>query len=99
MDCVQLEFNFDNVDPRDLHLAQMQRQLDAACESMGKVRRKMFSELGEFKHVVESLVRENAQLKHQIMKLSGQKTEWRYWTNEFLLEECPQPVDIQSALL
>lgn len=88
MNLTQLEFNFENLHPKDLHLAQMQKQIDAACESMGKVRRKMFKELSVFKGQIDDLQQENARLKHQVLQLSGQKLEWKYWTNDQLFEVC-----------
>ncbi len=93
----QLEFNLDNLSPKDLHLAQMQKQLDEACQSMGKVRRKMFAELGTFKHELERLMQENSQLKHQMMLMAGQKVEWSYWKDECLFKIC-EPSEESRAM-
>lgn len=60
---MQLYLNLDNVPEEDHHLAMMQRQIDELVESMGKVRRKMFAELGEVKRICADLQAENANLK------------------------------------
>lgn len=98
MDSAQLEFNFDNMSPKDLLLAQMQKQLDEACTSMGKVRRKMFAELGEFRRQVDLLLQENAKLKHQMMKMAGQKTDWAYWKDECLFMVCEPSESPEESL-
>ncbi|MFI5420119.1 MAG: hypothetical protein ACHQ1H_04050 [Nitrososphaerales archaeon] len=60
---IQLEFNFDNKTPDELRLSLMQAQIDQMGDSMGKVRRKMFAELGEMKKVCAVLQQENDELK------------------------------------
>lgn len=63
---MQLYLNLDNVTEEEHHLAMMQRQIDELVESMGKVRRKMFAELGEVKRICEDLKEENANLRQAL---------------------------------
>lgn len=63
---MQLYLNLDNVTEEEHHLAMMQRQIDELVESMGKVRRKMFAELGEVKRQVADLQEENANLRQAL---------------------------------
>lgn len=63
---MQLYLNLDNVSEQEHHLAMMQRQIDELVESMGKVRRKMFAELGEVKRICADLKEENAHLRQAL---------------------------------
>jgi hypothetical protein len=60
---MQLYLNLDNLTEEEHYLATMQRQIDELVESMGKVRRKMFAELGEVKKICSDLKEENAHLR------------------------------------
>lgn len=72
---VQLEFNFDDKNPEEMQLHLMQKQIDEFCQSMDKVRRKLFSELGEMKKVCASLQKENEDLKATLKEIKHGKTQ------------------------
>lgn len=84
MEAIQLELNLDNLEGNELTFSQMQKQIDDACESMGKVRRKMFAELGEVKKLVNLLQIENNELKEQLKNLKKEKNNWSYQHNGYL---------------
>ena len=87
MNAIQLEFNIESV-PEDEHrMSQMQKQIDDAVESMGKVRRRMFHELGAMKQAIAALQAENIELKQMVRKLTNQKIEWIYGEKEQLFTE------------
>lgn len=90
MDPIQLELNFQEKSFEEMTLISMQKQLDAMSESMGKVRRKLFGEMGEMKKLYAVLFQENEQLKSQIRTLAPQKTEWIYGNGENLFDICDQ---------
>lgn len=81
---VQLEFNLDNKSPEEVKEAIMQKQIDEACESMDKVRRKLFAELGQLKKEWAQLKQENEELKKDMGVLKNQKIEWTYGQNGLL---------------
>lgn len=83
MNAIQLELNIDNRSREDMRLYYMQMQLDAACESMDRTRKKLFAELGQLKKQYADLVRANAELK---ASLRTEKQEWRYLDNDCLFE-------------
>ena len=83
---LQLELNIDNLSPNDFALQQMQRQIDDACESMAKVRRKMFAELGQLKKQMAILQKENAELSALIDSLGDKKIEWDYHRDDCLFD-------------
>ena len=87
---IQLEFNLENLPPEQLTLSIMQNQLHVLNESMGKVRRKLFAELGEVKRLYLQMKTENDELKSKIHLLGHAKTEWLYQTNDSLFEMCDQ---------
>ncbi len=82
MNSIQLEFNLEDLSEKDLALLQMQRQINSACESMNKVRKKMFSELGELKKVISVLKQENIDLRQKLKE----RTEWIYHKDDCLFE-------------
>ena len=63
---IQLEFNLDDKDPADLELYVIQKQIDNISESMGKMRRRLFAEMGELKKIVGLLQKENAFLRSKV---------------------------------
>ena len=67
-------------------LSLMQKQIDEMRESMGKVRRKMFAELGEVKKMHDTLIKEYADLKTSVSAMLNQKTEWLYQNGDTLFE-------------
>ncbi len=86
-DNIQLELNFQEKSIQEMTLISMQTQLDAMQESMHKVRKKLFGELGEVKKLYAALFQENETLKIKINSLSNEKTEWFYKTEDALFEE------------
>lgn len=86
-DNIQLELNFQEKSFEEMTLISMQKQLDAMHESMGKVRRKLFGELGEVKKQFSALLSENEVLKYKLNSLCHEKTEWFYKTGDALFEE------------
>ncbi len=83
---IQLELNFQDKTPDQMTLSLMQKQIDEMSESMGKVRRKMFAELGEVKKMHDRLIKEHADLQSSISTMLNQKTEWLYQSGESLFE-------------
>lgn len=84
---IQLEFNLDEKSSDQMHIFHMQKQIDEMGESMGKVRRRLFSELGEMKKLFANLQRENDELKNMIKELKNEdQTEWAYCQNGYLFD-------------
>ncbi len=83
MNAIQLEFNLDDFDEYDIRLSCMQKQLDAMNESMGKVRRKIFAEVGELKKLIHCLQQENELLKNRL-NMENPKIGWDYSKNHEL---------------
>jgi regulator of replication initiation timing len=83
MEATQLELNLQDLSPQELKMHQMQAQIDAACDSMGKVRRKLFAEWGETKKEIAALRLEKAELREKLSAPS-KKTEWIYGHGEHL---------------
>jgi hypothetical protein len=91
MTATQLELNLQS-DSEDLKFCLVQNQIDAINDSMGKVRRKLFSELGEIKKMFFELKKENEFLKAEVKSLKNETTEWNYGTGDCLFDvrECAQ---------
>ena len=77
MNEIQLEFNIDEKSDVELKLGYMQKKLEEMHESMGKVRRKLFSEMTEIK-------KENLRMKQIIEDLSNEKITWVYGEGDSL---------------
>jgi len=86
MSDIQLELNIDNKTPQELQFLLMQQQIDNLADSMGKVRRKLFSELGEIKKLYFDVQKENEELKAKLQELCYGKTEWIYGQNGCLFD-------------
>lgn len=78
MNYIQLELNIENNSSEQIELSLMQKQIDKMEDSMGKVRRRLFSELGEMKKICVNLKKENEELKSILKELKNEKTEWTY---------------------
>lgn len=78
MTAVQLEFNIENKSDEELRFDMMQKQIDAFCDSMGKVRKKLFAEQTELKKLCAKLHAENQQMKDILDKIHHEKIEWVY---------------------
>lgn len=83
---MQLEFNLENKSKADVKLACMQKQIDNTIESMGKVRRKLFSQMGELKKEMAELKVENESLKEKVRLLNDEKIEWEYKKEDCLFD-------------
>lgn len=83
---IQLQLNLENESPENLKLNAMQKQIDVMNESVGKVRKKLFAELGEFKKLLHLLKGENENLKQSIREIKGEKIEWLYTQEDSLFE-------------
>lgn len=86
MNAIQLEFNLENESETDVKHSIMQKQLDEMHESMGKVRRKLFSEMGEMKKLYICLKNENDELKRKLKDIRNEKTEWIYTKENYLFD-------------
>jgi len=86
MDAIQLEFNLENRSPEEMQMYTMQKQVDQMCESMGKVRKKLFAELGEIKKICYNLKKENDDLKSILKDLKNERTDWIYGQNGCLVD-------------
>jgi hypothetical protein len=71
MTAIQLEFNFENKSDVEIELGYVKKQLADIQESTGKVRRKLFAEMGELRKEVQ-------ELKDLIRSLHHEKIEWVY---------------------
>jgi len=88
MNAIQLEFNVENECYTDLKVSLMQRQLIAMEDSVGKVRRKLFAEMGEIKKMYGEMKIENEKLKDALRLLNDEKTEWDYGQDGYLFDVC-----------
>lgn len=83
---IQLELNIDNFSRDDLRLQEMQKQIDSVCESMGKVRRKLFSEMSEMKKIISELQTQNIELREKLRQMSNERVEWDYRKEDCLFD-------------
>ncbi len=81
MTSIQLELNIENESPKQTRLSQMQKQIDEMSESIGKVRRKLFSEMGELKKLCAELQNENKQLKILLKELKNERLRFKFNSN------------------
>jgi hypothetical protein len=86
MNVIQLEFNIKNESDDELKFSLMQKQINDMHESMGKVRRKLFSEMGEVKKLYQELKVENERLRMKLKEINNEKTEWIYTTEDSLFD-------------
>ena len=86
MSDLQLEFNIDKKSPEEFQIYLMQKQLDLMTVSMGKVRRRLFSEMGEMKKICGELHKENLELKTLVKEITHEKTQWTYGKNGYLFD-------------
>lgn len=86
MTAIQLEFNINNESPEAQKLTFMQKQINELLESNGKVRRKLFAEVGDMKKQFSALKTENEELRNQLKGLKDEKTEWIYAQGDCLFD-------------
>lgn len=84
---IQLKFNIEDKSSEEMKFSIMQNQIDALNESMGKVRRKLFAEVGVIKKMYVEIQLENEKLKKELSLLKNEKTQWIYCQDECLLQE------------
>jgi hypothetical protein len=77
---VQLEFNIENKSADELRAEIMQKQIDALSDSLTKVRKKLFAEVGALKKILGDVLIENEHLKDVLGKQKHDKIEWLYKT-------------------
>lgn len=83
---LQLEFNIDNKSPEEIRFSLMEKQLGQMSESMGKVRRCLFAEVGQMKKLYIELQKENLELKAIVKELKNERQEWVYGQEGCLFE-------------
>ena len=83
---VQLEFNLEDKTPEELKVYYLQKQIQEMNESLGKMRRRMFAEIGELKKVFANVLSENELLKSQMKELKNEREEWTYKENGSLFD-------------
>ena len=83
---IQLEINLENKSQEELRFSDFQRQIDMMNESFGKVRRRLFCELGEMKTMYIEIQKENEYLKTTVKGLRNEKTEWIYAQGDCLFD-------------
>lgn len=81
---VQLELNLENLDKTDMRIREMEERFSALSDSMGKVRRRLFQDMGELKKLVAFLQAENSELKAAVR----QKLEYEYLKDDYLVRVC-----------
>lgn len=81
---MEMELNLKNESGHDLQLNQMQQQIDALNQSMGKVRRRLFAEISDLKNICQILKIENEELKSRLRREKNEKLEWVYGDGESL---------------
>lgn len=84
MNAEQLEFNLDEETEMQIQMGYLRTHIDQKCESMEKVRRKLFAEMGEVKKICLKLVNENEELKTMIREMKNEKTDWVYGEKDCL---------------
>lgn len=78
---LQLEMNLDNLSNNDLKFVEMQKQISAMSESLNKVRKKLFAEIGELKKTLTSVQLSNAEILQQLQEANeklGLKNEVKF---------------------
>ncbi len=83
---VQLEFNLEDKTSEEMKLHLMQKQIDEMHDSMGKVRRRLFAEVGELKKLYVNLKVQNEYLQTLVRELRNERTEWVYGQNGCLFD-------------
>lgn len=83
---IQLELNLADHTPEDLKIYYLQKQMEEMNEGLGKMRRRLFAEIGEMKKVYSNLLTENELLKSQVMELRNERTEWTYKESGYLFD-------------
>ena len=93
MNPIQLEFDLNNDAGKNPELISLRQEMEAMKESVGKVRRKMFAELGEMKKSYFAVYVELEKAKDDLRKLKNERTDWIYKEGEYLFQinHLPEP--------
>lgn len=86
MEAIQLSFDIDTDQSQNFKMAFLQNQVDELYRSMGKVRRKLFSQMSELQKNINLLKTENEHLKSQIKDKRHEKTNWIYAQEDSLFD-------------
>jgi peptidoglycan hydrolase CwlO-like protein len=78
MECIQLEFSYDDKTVLEQKLEFVQKQLTETKLSLDKTRKCLFAESRENKKECVRLSSEVNELKQMIMRLTNEKTHWIY---------------------
>jgi len=81
---IQLEFNLEDKTPEELKIYYLEKQMHEMHESLGKMRRRMFAEIGELKKVFAKVLSENELLKSKVMELKNEREDWTYGQDGYL---------------
>lgn len=81
---IQLEFNTEDESECDAKVRFLQKQIDTLNESMGKVRRKLFAQVGQLEKICLELKSENQELRKALQGKCNASTEWEYGQGEHL---------------
>ncbi len=65
---LQLEMNLDNLSNSDLKFVDMQKEISTMSESLHKVRKKLFAEIGELKKTLTAVQLSNAEILTQLQE-------------------------------
>jgi hypothetical protein len=84
MNAIQLEFNIADESEADAKIKFLQMQIDKMNESMDKVRRKLFAQMGEIQKLCHSLKQENQELKLALLNKNSEQEVWEYGQGEHL---------------
>ena len=80
------EFNIDHKSDVDVKLDYMQKKIEDMDVSMGKMRRKLFSQIGELSSLCMRLQNENHHLKSIMHEAGYGKTNWNYGQRDCLFD-------------
>lgn len=84
MDALQLEFPSIGRSQEVLSLACLQAWVESNEVSMGKMRRRLFAEVGELKKENLEMKQELEHLKKKMREITGEQQQWVYKQEEFL---------------
>ena len=86
MTAIQLELNMNDANQDEIKIDFMQKQITAMEESMGKVRRKLFSQMGEMQKLCLELKIENETLRNMMKEIKNEKIKWIYGERDYLFD-------------
>ena len=65
---LQLEMNLDNLNESDKKFVDIEKQISTMSESLHKVRKKLFAEIGELKKTLQSVQLSNVEILQQLQE-------------------------------